>query len=211
MAVNVEDLVARLRTTVEGARSMPMSSSAVVNRSEVLELIGQLEKAIPTAFAQSHKVYSERDSVVAEGRREAERIVADGKREHERLVSDSEVYRVAKVEAEKVRAEGDRERAAMSKDLDEYVDTRLANIEITLSKTVEAVTRGRERLHGRSHFEGLDSPDEAGEKVSSESTGAGSSSAGPAADSTSTTEPTNAATASTDAPAVDRVNAWPRA
>jgi hypothetical protein len=43
----------------------------------------------------------------------------------------------AKTEAEALRAE-----------TDEYVDAKLANFEITLERTLEAVRRGRQRLTG---------------------------------------------------------------
>jgi hypothetical protein len=43
---------------------------------------------------------------------------------------------------------------------DDYVDEKLANFEITLERTIEAVRRGRERLAGRTAFSSL-TPEEA--------------------------------------------------
>lgn len=153
--MNVEQLVGELRSAVEGARSMPMSASAVVNRAELLELIGRLEQALPAAFAGQHEVVSERDAVVADGRDESSRIIADAERERDRLVAEAEVLRLATAEAECERAAARTEAEALRTETDAYVDTRLATFEITLAKTLEAVSRGRSRLHDRSHFDAL--------------------------------------------------------
>lgn len=153
---DVNQLLAQLRSEVENARSMPMSSSALIGRSEMLAEIDAIVAALPQAFAQSDQVYSKRDELVANAQAQAERIVVEATNERDRLVSDSEVYRVAKHEADEERARAERECEALRHETDEYVDGRLANLEITLTKTLEAVTRGRERLHGRTDLERLE-------------------------------------------------------
>ncbi|MGI8993256.1 MAG: hypothetical protein ACR2FP_03035 [Nocardioidaceae bacterium] len=153
--MDVQQLVEQLRLAIEHARSMPMSSSAVVNRTEMLDLIGQLEAALPQAMAASDRVYSDRDSVLADARKEADRIVVEAQIRRDQLASETDVHQLAKRDADRLRADVDREASSLRKETDEYVDQRLASFEITLTKTLEAVTRGRERLHGRS---GLDQP-----------------------------------------------------
>lgn len=49
--MDVKGLLKELRTTVEAARAMPMSSSAVINRHAVLDLIGRLESTLPPTSA----------------------------------------------------------------------------------------------------------------------------------------------------------------
>ncbi|MBA2772770.1 MAG: hypothetical protein H0U36_01810 [Nocardioidaceae bacterium] len=153
--MDVQQLVEQLRREIEQARAMPMSSSAVVNRAELLGIVGQLEAALPQALAASDQVYSDRESVLDDARKEAERIVVEAQIQRDQLVSETDVHQLAKRDADRLRAEADREASALRKETDEYVDQRLASFEITLNKTLEAVARGRERLHGRS---GLDQP-----------------------------------------------------
>lgn len=154
--VDVNELLASLRAEVENARSMPMSSSALISRAEMLQQIDAIVAALPQAFAQSDQVYSKRDELVADAQAQADRIIVEATNERDRLVSDSEVYRVAKHEADEERARAERECEALRLETDEYVDGRLAHLEITLTRTLEAVTRGRERLHGRSDLERLE-------------------------------------------------------
>ena len=155
--MDVHEKLAELRQLVEQARSMPMSASAVVNRGELLELIDQLSSALETAFTESQRVVAEREEVVDEGRRAAEQIVAEAHNEREKIISDTDVYRVAKREADQIVERARAEADALRKETDDYVDAKLANFEITLERTTEAVKRGRERLAGRSAFDDLTS------------------------------------------------------
>ena len=149
--------LAELRQAVEDARSMPMSASAVVNRGELLERIDDLQAALEAAITDSQKVIADRDSVVGEGRKEADQIVADAQNEREKIISDTDVYRVAKREADGIVEHAKAEAEELRKETDDYVDAKLANFEITLERTIEAVKRGREKLAGRSAFDGLTS------------------------------------------------------
>lgn len=134
---------------------MPMSASAVINRAEVLQQIADLEAAIPKAFAESEQVVSERDQMVAEAEERATQIIQDAEVERGWLVSDTEVYRVAKREADEVLAKARQESDELRTETNDYVDSRFANFEIALTKTLEAVIRGRERLQGRTELDAL--------------------------------------------------------
>ena len=155
MDVDVHSKLAELRRVVEQARSMPMSASAVVNRTEVLELIDELSGTVESAFTESQRVLADKQAVVDEGRREAEQIVADAHNEREKIISDTDVYRVAKREADHIVEAARQEADELRTETDDYVDAKLANFEITLERTTEAVKRGRERLAGRSDLDAL--------------------------------------------------------
>lgn len=151
--MDVHERLAQIRDTVESARAMPMSASAVVNRTELLAHLDALASELAVAFSDSDRILADKESVVAEGRVEAERIITEGRYERDRLAGDTEVYRVAKLEADRVREEAEKEAVELRRETDEYVDSRLANFEVALAKTMEAVARGRERLHGRSDLD----------------------------------------------------------
>ncbi len=153
--MDVHAKLAEIRQVVEQARSMPMSASAMVNRADLLGLLDELGAELDSAFSEAQRVSADRDAVVEEGRREADQIVAEARNEREHLVSDTEVYRVAKREADEVVERARAESEGLRKETDDYVDAKLANFEITLERTMEAVKRGRERLAGRSALDSL--------------------------------------------------------
>jgi cell division septum initiation protein DivIVA len=153
--VDVRAKLAEIRRVVEQARSMPMSASAVVNRAEMLEMLDELGSELDSAFSEADRVLRQREEVIDEGRREAERIVADARNERDDFVSDTEVFRIAKRRADEMLAEAERDAEGLRKETDDYVDGKLATFEITLERTIEAVKRGRERLAGRTQLDSL--------------------------------------------------------
>jgi F0F1-type ATP synthase membrane subunit b/b' len=158
--VDVHAKLAEVRQVVEGARSMPMSASAVVNRGELLAMLDELREGLDTALSDAQKVLADRDGIVDDGRREAEQIIADAREEREHITSDTEVFRLAKRRADEVLEQAHAETEGLRHETDDYVDQKLANFEITLERTIEAVRRGRERLAGRTALSSL-TPEEA--------------------------------------------------
>lgn len=159
-SVDVRSLLAELRTAIESARSMPMSSSAVVNRPDVLEMIGRLDLALDQTFAESARLMANREVVFDEARKQADLIVHEAENERDRLVSDTEVFRLAQQKAQDMLDEAKTEAEALRAETDDYVDAKLANFQITLERTLEAVNRGRERLSGTTVLHQL-TPEEA--------------------------------------------------
>lgn len=147
--------LAEMRRAIEEARSMPMSASAVVNRADLLALTDELGAALDSAFIDANRLVADRDSVVDDGHKEASEIIAEAKNEREHILSDTEVFRVAKREADQLLGQARSESEALRKETDHYVDAKLANFEISLERTMEAVKRGRERLAGRSVLDSL--------------------------------------------------------
>jgi len=153
--VELKDKLEEIVGQIESARAMPMSASCIVNRGQMLGLLDELRDLIPAEVQRAESLLHERDDVVADGRREAERIIEDAHAQRAHLISETEVHQAAVAEAARVRDEADAEARQMRQEVDDYVDTKLANFEIVLNKTLAAVLRGREKLHGRHEMEQL--------------------------------------------------------
>ena len=151
----VHSKLAEIVAMVEGARAMPMSASCVVNRGELLEHLADLEALLPETITMAQEVLGDKDSVVEEGRREAAEIIAAAKEERRRLVEASDVHQEASAEATRLVDEARASAEAMRVEVEDYVDAKLANFEIVLTKTLSAVERGREKLSGRHELDKL--------------------------------------------------------
>jgi cell division septum initiation protein DivIVA len=150
--------LAEITALVEGARAMPMSASCVVNRSDVLGLLQDLEGLLPDTLSRAQEVLGDKQGVVEEGRREAEAIIAGAQAERRRLVEATEVHTEASAEAQRLLAEARGAADAMRIEVEDYVDAKLANFEIVLTKTLAAVERGRQKLSGRHELEAIETP-----------------------------------------------------
>ena len=147
--VDVAGLVDALERLVAEARAMPLSSSVMVNRGELVALLQQLREVLPEELERARWVVREQDGILEHARTDAAEIVADARAEHERLLSEQEVVRAAKAESDRIvdAANGTARRIRL--EAEDYVDAKLANFEVVLHKTLTAVERGRERLSGR--------------------------------------------------------------
>ncbi len=127
---------------------MPMSASCVVNRQELLAMLEEVRAALPGSLAQAEEVLGGREQVVAEAQQEAQRIIDSARAERVSLVSGTEIARQAQNEADRILTETRREAEEIRAEADDYVDSKLANFEVVLGKTVGSVNRGREKLLG---------------------------------------------------------------
>jgi vacuolar-type H+-ATPase subunit H len=146
--VDVQKKLDEIVSVVSGARSMPMSASCVVNRAELLSLLDELRAALPDSLAQARELIGDRDHMVERARQEAERIVANAHAERGSLISDTEVARRSQNEADRILGEARQEAEEVRAEADDYVDSKLANFEVVLTKTLGSVGRGREKLLG---------------------------------------------------------------
>jgi len=133
---------------VEGARSAPMSrSNCVLDRAELINALEQLRGDLPTELRRATALLEERDKIIDAGRRESDRIIAEAEAEHNRLVSINEIVVSAEHEAARVVGEARAETQRLRDEVDDYVDTALANFEQFLTRSLASIERGRDKMH----------------------------------------------------------------
>ncbi|WP_328301014.1 cell division initiation protein [Streptomyces sp. NBC_00435] len=147
--MDVQKKLDEIVAAVGSARSMPMSASCVINRAELLALLEEVRGALPGSLAQAQELIGGREQMVEEARREADRIIESAHAQRGSLISDTEVARRSQDEADRILADARREAEEVKAEADDYVDSKLANFEVVLTKTIGSVDRGREKLLGR--------------------------------------------------------------
>ncbi|NYV74580.1 ATP synthase F0 subunit B [Streptomyces sp. UH6] len=146
--MDVQNKLDEIVGMVSGARSMPMSASCVVNRAELLAMLEEVREALPGSLAQAQELIGGRETMVQQARQEADRIVEGAHAERASLISGTEIARQAQQEAERILAEAQQQAEEVRAEADDYVDSKLANFEVVLTKTLGSVGRGREKLLG---------------------------------------------------------------
>jgi cell division septum initiation protein DivIVA len=123
-------------------------------RGEADQLLANARRQRDQMLARAQ---SEADELLAEAEAEAERLIAEGRRqqaqllaaahaEHERLITETEVYRGAVARADELGAQTATDVARMRAEVDEYVDTRLAEFGGTLERMLRSVEAARSTL-----------------------------------------------------------------
>jgi cell division septum initiation protein DivIVA len=137
-------------------------SSARRQRDELLgtarrqrdELIAQAQADAEDLLADAE---AEAERLVAEGRRHREALLADAQAqqaemlvaaqaEHERLITETEVYRGAVSRSDELGAQTAADVARMRAEVDQYVDSRLADFGGTLEHMLMSVEKARTTL-----------------------------------------------------------------
>ncbi|RNG20758.1 ATP synthase F0 subunit B [Streptomyces botrytidirepellens] len=147
--MDVQKKLDEIVSAVGSARAMPMSASCVVNRAELLAMLEEVRAALPDSLAHAEELIGGRDRMVDDARQEATRIIESAHAERAGLISETEVARTSQEEADRILAEARREAEEIRAEADDYVDSKLANFEVVLTKTIGSVDRGRDKLLGR--------------------------------------------------------------
>ncbi|MCB2174750.1 MAG: ATPase [Actinomycetales bacterium] len=138
-----------LEKVVHAARAMPMSSSVLVARDEVLALVERARALLPGQLAHADEVLAGADKVLSDAHEHADRIIRSAHERADELVAQERVVLAAQARAAELVAEAEATAARLRHDADDYCDRRLADFEIDLGRVVAQVQAGRAKLAGR--------------------------------------------------------------
>lgn len=166
----------QLEEIVEEAKSMPLSSSVLINKDEVLDMLRQMREDLPDEIKQARWIVKDREELLGKARAEGDKLIEQAHEEQLRMARKEEVVARAKEEAERILTEADDRSRAMTSEAEDYVDAKLAQFEIALrrilegsqaatkglARTLDSVEVGRERLRAPATAaeEEFGSPDE---------------------------------------------------
>jgi len=159
----VADLATRideLEAMVSQAKAMPLSSSVLLNREELLGMVGDMRDLLPEEIKQAKWVVKDREELLAKARERAEEILEQARGERAALVHDEAVVQAAEDEAARIVAEAEEQAHRIRREAEDYVDGRLEQMESVLrragenlsqandglAETVAQVSRGRRHL-----------------------------------------------------------------
>ena len=152
--------LAQLEQIVRDAKSMPLSSSVLISRDEVLEMVHEMQESLPEEIKQARWVVKDREELLAKARAEGDRIIEQAHEEQRRMGMKDAVAKRAQEESARMLQEAEDTTVGMRREAEDYVDAKLAQFEIalrkiledaqgtarSLAKTLDQVEVGRDRL-----------------------------------------------------------------
>ena len=142
-------LIDTLDDLVHNAKPIPLTDRVRVDKEGIYDLLDQIRATIPEEIKQARWVVKERQEMLAEATREAERMVNQAREFQERLISDEEVAKQAERAAEVIIEDARGRKREIVLGGEDYAGEILNTLEFNLSKFNVAVQRGRERLAGK--------------------------------------------------------------
>src|ERR1700753_1428006 len=142
-------LIDKLDDLVHNAKAVPLADQVRIDREEIYDILDQMRATIPEEIKQARWIVKERQELLAEAKREAERIGQGARARQDRMIAQEEITKQAERAAEDIIEEARAREREIRLGAEDYADEILNTLEVNLQKFLAAVQRGRDRLAGR--------------------------------------------------------------
>ncbi len=139
-------LIDKLDDLVHQAKAVPLTDQVRIDREEIWEILDQMRATIPEEIKQARWIVKERQEMLGEAKREAERIIQEAREIAQREASQQEIVRLAERQASQILESARQREREVRLGAEDYADQILSTLETNLGKFLSAVQRGREQL-----------------------------------------------------------------
>jgi cell division septum initiation protein DivIVA len=147
--MDIMALIDRIEEALDNARSMPLTRQRLVDVEKVYEIIDEVRASFPDELKQARWIVKERQEMLEEAEKEANRVLEDARDRAEAMASEQEVVKRANEQAASILDSARQQEREIRLGAEDYADEMLANLEVNLGKLLTAVQRGRDRLQGK--------------------------------------------------------------
>jgi cell division septum initiation protein DivIVA len=142
----VEQLLDRVTDLIDTARPMPLSTSAMINKDEILDLLAEVRSRLPEELRAARWLLKEREEFLEKVKREGEDLLEEARSQAERMVQRTEVVKAAEQRGRQIVEKAEARSRQMRHEAEDFVDQKLGSFEIALERVQAQVAAGRERL-----------------------------------------------------------------
>ncbi len=147
--MDIMALIDRIEEIVDGGRTVPFSSTKMVDPEKVFEIIDEIRAQFPDEIKQARWVLKERQEMLEEAEKEANRVLEEARERAHAIAAEQEVVKLAEQQAADILEDAKAREREVRLGAEDYADEMLANLEVNLGKLLTAVQRGRDRLQGK--------------------------------------------------------------
>ena len=147
-APEVERLIQGLINVIDAARPVPLSSSSMINKDEVISVLNDISLRLPDEIRAARWLLKQREDFLARTQREGDELIDLARARAGQMVQKSEVVKAAEVRARRIVEDAQSEARRLQLETEDYCDQRLASFEAVLKKTQKIVADGRSKLQG---------------------------------------------------------------
>jgi cell division septum initiation protein DivIVA len=147
--MDIMALIDRIEEIVDSSKGVPFSNNKMVDPDKVYEIVDEIRAQYPDELKQARWIVKERQEMLEEAEKEANRILEEARERAQALAADQEVVKLAEQQAAEILDDARSREREIRLGAEDYADEMLANLEANLGKLLTAVQRGRDRLQGR--------------------------------------------------------------
>ncbi|MHB8926012.1 MAG: ATP synthase subunit B family protein, partial [Coriobacteriia bacterium] len=116
---------------------------------KIYEIIDEIRANFPDELKQARWIVKERQEMLEEAEKEANRVLEEARDRAAAIASDQEIVKLAEQQAADILDSARTKEREIRLGAEDYADEMLANLEVNLGKLLTAVQRGRDRLQGK--------------------------------------------------------------
>lgn len=147
--MDIMALIDRIEELVDSGRSFPFGGTKMVDPEKVYEIIDEIRAQFPDELKQARWIVKERQEMLEEAEKEANRILEDARERAQAIASEQEIVKMSEQQAAAILDDARNKEREIRLGAEDYADEMLANLEVNLGKLLTAVQRGRDRLQGK--------------------------------------------------------------
>jgi hypothetical protein len=143
----LQELVDDLILAVEGARNVPLSSSVMLDRTQLLDMLYRLRDELPDELRAARWMVREREAFVARTNEKAREMLDRARQRSEQMVSESYIVKEAVEEANALVRRAEAEATRTRLEAEDYSEQAYEQTEAVLADLLAQVRRARSDLH----------------------------------------------------------------
>lgn len=145
--MKMEELVNELQELVNDAKGMPFASDKVMlNRDTVLDILDEIEDAVPTEVRQAKNIVNDRNQILSQAKKEAEEIIKQAEERRKAMINQHEITKQAQAQAAEILSDAKSKAAGVKKAANQYVDDMMKSVEDSLANQYNEIKRTRRNI-----------------------------------------------------------------
>ncbi|MDD6709483.1 MAG: ATPase [Ruminococcus sp.] len=148
--MRVEDLINELEDMMNDAKVLPLTGGkAVVDTEAVLDILDDIQDALPGEVRQAKSIVADRSQILAEAKKEAEEIIRAGEEKKKQLVAEDKITKQAQAQAADILSDAKKKSSEMKKAANGYVTDLMKRADETLTDLTNEIRKTRQDIQAQ--------------------------------------------------------------
>ena len=148
--MRVEDLINELEDMMNDAKVLPLTGGkAVVDTEAVLDILDDIQDALPGEVRQAKSIVADRSQILAEAKKEAEESSRGGEEKKKQLVAEDEITKQAQAQAADILSDAKKKSSEMKKAANGYVTDLMKRADETLTDLTNEIRKTRQDIQAQ--------------------------------------------------------------
>ncbi len=143
---SIYSLLNRMELMVQSAKTLPLSTSIVLNRENLLTLIAALQEQLPDAIKQAHYIVQEQNSIMKEAKQAANDYIRRAELKAATLIDENKITQEAQEKAQEIVNKAKMHADELHDYSVSYVEGLLSNVENNFKDVLEVIRHNKEEL-----------------------------------------------------------------